>query len=348
VRVDDFDFLLPEELIAVDPIEPRDASRMLCVSPRKEPTIKDQNFRDLLTLLNPGDCLVFNDTKVIPAHITGLRIRGENAASIQFNLNRPLPDGSWSAFAKPAKKLKEGDLVQFNDDVKAHIVSKKDRGEVILSFDVKNADLFDIFSQIGSTPLPPYIASKRRAEDLDVNRYQTVFADKPGAVAAPTAGLHFTNDFIEQLKAKGVIITYVTLHVGGGTFLPVAVEDTKDHHMHAEYAILTDKTAQIINATKADGKRVIATGTTALRVLESAAQKDMMKPFEGDTDIFIEPGYQFKCVDALITNFHLPRSTLFMLVSALCGTDLMKEAYAHAIAEKYRFFSYGDACFLER
>lgn len=356
MRVEEFDFDLPESLIAVEAIEPRDASRMLHVkgglddlAQTSEPWISDRQFRDLSELLREGDLLIYNDTKVIHACLTGFRLRANTQAKISLNLNRPLPNGEWSAFARPAKKIAIGDDIIFSEKLSGVVTKKGERGEITLNFSSQNIEeLHKLLNEVGEVPLPPYISSKRKVDQRDIERYQTTYAKKPGAVAAPTAGLHFTDELRNVIRNKGVQEAFVTLHVSGGTFLPVKVDDTKDHFMHSEFAILTQDVANKINETRKNGGRIIATGTTALRVIESAALKGIARPFNGDTQIFITPGYQFQLVDCLITNFHLPKSTLFMLVSAFCGTARMKAAYNHAIDRQYRFYSYGDACFLER
>ncbi len=337
MRVDEFDFDLPPELIAARPASPRDAARLLVVGERLE----DRAMLDLPKLLRPGDLLVVNDTRVIPARLVGRR----GAAKIEFTLHRDQGGGRWRAFAKGAKKLHPGDRIDFSDDFHARVAAKNAEGDVTLDFDREGAAFRDALARHGHVPLPPYI---KRPDDLsDRGDYQTIFAAKDGAVAAPTAGLHFTERLLAALDAAGIGRVTVTLHVGAGTFLPVKVADTADHKMHAETGFIDAATARRIADARDDGGRVVAVGTTALRLLESGARDDgAVQPFAGETSLFITPGYRFKAVDLLLTNFHLPRSTLFMLVSAFAGLARMKAAYAHAIAERYRFFSYGDACLL--
>ena len=347
MRVDLFDFELPPERIALEPARPRDAARMLGVAGEK---IADRTVRDLPTLLRPGDLLVANDTKVIPAQLFGEREgrEGSGAVAIEATLHKDLGGDLWRAFVRPAKRLREGDMVEFKGGLSARVVSRAG-AEASLAFDTGGRNFLAALEEAGVMPLPPYIARKRPAGDEDKASYQTMFADEEGSVAAPTAGLHFTPALIAALEDKGVAQTTITLHVGAGTFLPVSVDDTADHKMHSEWGEITEAQAAQINETRAEGGRIIAVGTTSLRLLESAAGEDgMIKPFAAETDIFITPGYRFKAVDLLMTNFHLPRSTLFMLVCAFAGTDAMKAAYAHAIAKEYRFYSYGDACLLER
>jgi S-adenosylmethionine:tRNA ribosyltransferase-isomerase len=314
--------------------------------------------RDLPDLLRPGDLLVMNDTRVIPARLLGVRRRGEAVAHVEANLLARLSPSRWSAFAKPGKRLAIGDIVEFaehNDRacaltaLNARVMEKREGGEIVLEFEYAGAVLDEAFAAYGLPPLPPYILSKRPAEEADRNDYQTTFAREDGSIAAPTAGLHFTQDLMGTLAARGVERAFVTLHVGAGTFLPMKVDDTADHVMHAEWRSISTETAEKINRARAEGRRVIAVGTTALRTLESAANEEgHVSVGAGDTSIFITPGYRFRAVDGLITNFHLPRSTLFMLVSALAGLDRMHAAYAHAIAQGYRFYSYGDASLLWR
>lgn len=342
MKVDDFDFTLPAECIAQHPARPRDSARLLHV--RADGTL-DLTIRDLPGLLMPGDVLVFNDTKVIPARLTGRR--GE--AKIEVTLHKRASDNAWDAFAKPARKLKPGNVVVFADGFSAEVAGKGDGGEVRLVFDKSGADLIAALEAFGIMPLPPYIKRGTEGRPEDTSDYQTLFADRPGAVAAPTAGLHFTPGLLAAIQAKGVTPVRLTLHVGAGTFLPVKVDDVADHRMHSEWGEITAEAAAAINAARAAGGRVVAVGTTSLRLLESAADADgTLKPFLGETAIFITPGYRFKIVDRLMTNFHLPRSTLFMLVCAFAGMERMTAAYRHAIDDGYRFYSYGDACFLER
>jgi len=348
MRVDDFDFDLPAENIALHPVEPRDSARMLVVRPG-EPMV-DGHVRDLLTILRPGDVLVVNDTRVLPAELTGSRIRGELKAGVSFNLHKRVDAHSWKAFARPAKKLEPGDRLELGDDgsIVATVAEKGDAGEVTLHFALSGAELDEIIKAHGAMPLPPYIGLKRGLEERDKSDYQTVYAQKDGAVAAPTAGLHFTPELLTELTALGVTIERVTLHVGAGTFLPVKADDTADHKMHAEWGELSSDVVDRILARKAKGGRLVAVGTTSLRLLETASHDGELKPFTGDTDIFITPGYRFNAVDVLMTNFHLPRSTLFMLVSAFAGFETMHAAYKHAIADGYRFYSYGDSSLLFR
>jgi len=345
MRVDLFDFDLPETSIALRPAEPRDAGRMLIVRPGEAPA--DRFVRDLPGALRPGDALVFNDTRVIPARLNGVRTRpGAPGQRTEVLLHlREAPD-RWRAFARPAKRLSPGDTLRFGD-LTATVLEKGEAGEVVLAFDRAGPDLDAAIAVAGALPLPPYIAGKRATDARDATDYQTVYARNPGAVAAPTAGLHFSEALLADLDAAGLRRHHVTLHVGAGTFLPVKAEDTDGHRMHAEIGLLDAATAEALNATRADGGRIVAVGTTALRLLESAARPDgTLSPFSGPTDIFITPGYRFRAIDALVTNFHLPRSTLFMLVSAFSGLDTMRAAYAHAIRAGYRFYSYGDASLL--
>jgi S-adenosylmethionine:tRNA ribosyltransferase-isomerase len=349
MKVDDFDFELPAESIALHPAEPRDAARMLVV--RSGEALVDGHVRDLLTILRAGDVLVVNDTRVLPAELTGTRIRGELRANVSFNLHKRVDARTWRAFARPAKKLHLLDRLELGDDgsITATVTGKGDTGEITLAFDLGGAELDEAIKAHGAMPLPPYIEAKRHTEERDKSDYQTVYAAKDGAVAAPTAGLHFTEGLLQQLADLGVSVERVTLHVGAGTFLPVKVDDTDDHVMHAEWGDIPAAVVERILAAKARGGRVVAVGTTSLRLLETAARATgTLQPFVGDTDIFITPGYRFNAVDILMTNFHLPRSTLFMLVSAFAGLETMRAAYAHAIADGYRFYSYGDASLLFR
>jgi S-adenosylmethionine:tRNA ribosyltransferase-isomerase len=339
MRVDLFDFELPEERIALRPARPRDSARLLLVEGRE---ISDHQVGELPALLRPGDVLVFNDTKVIPAQLEGRR----GAARIGATLHKRAGPREWQAFLRNAKRARVGEAIDFGLDVSATVVEKDDGGSALLHFD--GDDPVDVLlERAGRMPLPPYIASRRPADAVDRADYQTMFALKEGAVAAPTAALHFTPRLLEALDARGIGRETLTLHVGAGTFLPVKAEDTAGHKMHSEWGRIDEAAAERLNAVRASGGRIIAVGTTSLRLLESAAGDDgVIRPFEGDTAIFITPGYRFKAVDGLITNFHLPRSTLFMLVSALMGLDVMKAAYAHAIEAGYRFYSYGDASLL--
>ncbi len=311
--------------------------------------------RDLPVLLAPGDALVFNDTKVIPAELDGVRRRDEGAAKVAVTLIERLGADRWQALARPAKRLKAGDRIAFGESsgtclagsLDATVAARGDEGEATLVFDLADAALDEAIHSLGNMPLPPYIASRRHADAKDRSDYQTVFAREEGAVAAPTAGLHFTGTLLRTLTSGGISEHFVTLHVGPGTFLPVRSADTKDHRMHAERGAVSAETADALNEVKAGRGRIVAVGTTSLRLLESAAGEDgRLRPFDGETNLFITPGYRFRFVDRLLTNFHLPRSTLFMLVAAFSGLDLMKRAYAHALAQRYRFYSYGDACLL--
>jgi S-adenosylmethionine:tRNA ribosyltransferase-isomerase len=341
MKVDLFDFELPRERIAAYPARPRDAARLLVVG---ETALEDRIVSDLPALLRAGDLLVVNDTKVIPARLEGRR----GAAHVEVTLHKHLGPGRWAAFARPAKRLGPGDRIEFSDALAASVEAKGEGGEVELDFACADATLLAALERIGAMPLPPYIP-RETTDPADRADYQTLFAREPGAVAAPTAGLHFTEALLAALDAKGIARTSVTLHVGAGTFLPVKVEDTKDHRMHAEGGCVGEATADAINETRSRGGRIVAIGTTSLRLIESAAGDDgFVRPFAGETDIFITPGYRFRAVDLLLTNFHLPRSTLFMLVCAFAGIGRMKAAYAHAIAAGYRFYSYGDGCLLER
>ncbi|MGH7124005.1 MAG: tRNA preQ1(34) S-adenosylmethionine ribosyltransferase-isomerase QueA [Stellaceae bacterium] len=339
MRVNEFDFELPKELIAAHPAEPRESARLLVV----RDTFDDRRIGDLPGLLRPGDLLVFNDTKVIPVRLVGQR----DKASVEVTLQRDLGQGVWLAFAKGAKRLKAGDRLVFAEDFSAEVTGKTPAGEVALHFALAGAAFRSALDRYGSMPLPPYIKRPRGGDPRDVWDYQTIFARKEGAVAAPTAGLHFTAPLITALEAAGIEHLTVTLHVGAGTFLPVKVEEVGDHVMHGETGFLDAEAAERLNRARAEGRRIVAVGTTSLRLLETAAGEDgRFHPFAGETALFITPGYRFKAVDVLITNFHLPRSTLFMLVAAFAGLPRMKRAYAHAIRERYRFFSYGDACLL--
>ncbi len=355
MRTDLFDFHLPEALIALRPAVPRDAARLLVVDPQASPAFIDKQIIDLPGLLAPGDALVFNDTKVIPAELKGTRERDGVTAQISVTLTERLDGHRWQALARPAKRLREGDRIVFGQRgstcllgaLGATVETRGGEGEVRLAFDFDGASLDEAIASIGHMPLPPYIASRRAPDDRDRIDYQTVFARAEGAVAAPTAGLHFTPALLAALEQRGMSCHRVTLHVGPGTFLPVRSEETKDHVMHAERGTVSPKTADALNAVKAGGGRIVAVGTTSLRVLESATGADgELHAFAGETRLFITPGYRFRFVDRLLTNFHLPRSTLFMLVAAFSGLDVMKEAYAHAVAANYRFYSYGDACLL--
>jgi S-adenosylmethionine:tRNA ribosyltransferase-isomerase len=355
LRVDLFDFELPEERIALRPAEPRDAARMLVVRPG-EPFL-DRVVRDLPDLLEPGDVMVFNDTRVIPAQLRGLRHRGEATATVDATLHMRVSPEAWKAFLRPAKRVKVGERISFGHTsnlcltgtLDATVAEKGEGGEVLLEFDLSGPALDEALHAVGHVPLPPYIASKRPDDERDRADYQTIYAREEGAVAAPTAGLHFTPDLMARLDARGIERRFVTLHVGAGTFLPVKADDTENHRMHAEIGHVDAATAEALNAARARGGRIVAVGTTSLRLLESAVGEDgRIAEWSGATDIFITPGYRFRAVDALMTNFHLPRSTLFMLVSAFCGLERMKGAYRHAIDSNYRFYSYGDASLLFR
>ena len=342
MKVDDFDFDLPRDLIALRPACPRDAARLLHVP--LAGGLADLGIRDLPSLLLPGDILVFNDTKVIPARLFGRR----GQAGVEVTLHQRTGLAQWKAFARPAKKLRPGDRVDFARGFSADVAEKGEMGEVTLDFDRSGEDLMVALEAHGHLPLPPYIR-QGEADERDRDDYQTVFARQKGAVAAPTAGLHFTPELLAALDGRGIKRATVTLHVGAGTFLPVKVDDTDDHRMHQEIGVVSAEAAAAINGARAAGGRVVAVGTTSARLLESAADPlGTLKPFDAATDIFITPGYAFRLVDVLLTNFHLPRSTLFMLVSAFSGLECMKAAYEHAKAAGYRFYSYGDCCLLER
>jgi S-adenosylmethionine:tRNA ribosyltransferase-isomerase len=390
MRTDLFDFDLPEDRIALRPAEPRDSARLLVVDPNGTPPLTDRTVRDLADILRPGDALVLNDTRVIPAALSGVRVRGDLRSGVSFNLLRRVDASRWRALARPAKRLAVGDRVRFGSEsestacllaaLEATVAARLDAGEVELLFDLAGPDLDLAIQGVGEMPLPPYIAGRRAPDARDRVAYQTVYAERDGAVAAPTAGLHFTPELFAALTERGVSRHFVTLHVGAGTFLPVKVDDTRAHKMHAEWGEVSENTARALAEVRAAGGRIVAVGTTSLRILESAAGaapspgsdlrslptsppswrshashgrgevqvRDLIRPFVGETDIFITPGYRFRAVDVLMTNFHLPRSTLFMLVSAFSGLDTMKMAYAHAVASGYRFYSYGDASLLFR
>ncbi|PJE29520.1 S-adenosylmethionine:tRNA ribosyltransferase-isomerase [Pseudooceanicola marinus] len=346
MQLSDFDFDLPEELIATRPARPRSSARLLVAEGDR---ITDAIVRDLGDYLRPGDRLVLNDTKVIPARLSGTRRRssdqGETEARIEVTLLEPRAEGTWAALLKPLKKIREGEIIRFTPRLSARLEAKEE-GQGILSFEA-DGDFDAALAEAGQMPLPPYIAALRAPDAQDKQDYQTVWARNTGAVAAPTASLHFDDELLARLKEKGVELTYVTLHVGAGTFLPVKVEDVEKHRMHAEWGHVSEAAAAEIAATKAAGGRVIPVGTTALRLIESAARDSgAIAPWRGETDIFIYPGFTFAVADALMTNFHLPKSTLMMLVSALMGTDRVRAIYDHAIARNYRFFSYGDASLL--
>ncbi len=346
MKLSDFDFDLPDDLIATRPANPRTSARMLHV----EDGLHDAHVFDLPDILREGDLLVLNNTKVIPARLTGQRSRdsgqGLVSAKIEVTLLSPTPSGDWTALIKPLRKVAEGEQITFDAGLVATLTGKQD-GQGVLAFNL-TGEAFDVaLAEAGAMPLPPYIEAKRKADDRDRTDYQTVFAKEQGAVAAPTASLHFDDALLAQIAARGVDFAEVTLHVGAGTFLPVKVDDITQHKMHAEWGSVSPEAAARINETRAAGGRVIPVGTTALRLIESAAAEDgTMRPWQGDTDIFITPGYRFRVTQGLMTNFHLPKSTLMMLVSALMGADKIRQIYAHAIAERYRFFSYGDSSLL--
>jgi S-adenosylmethionine:tRNA ribosyltransferase-isomerase len=358
MRVDLFDFELPPDRIALRPAQPRDAARLLVIKPNTEPRFEDSVIRALPAWLRHGDVLVVNDTRVIPANLEGVRKRGEASARIGVTLHKRESAASWRALVKPAKKLKIGETIVFEGAAgpsidappfSAEVREKTADGEVLLAFSLSGVALDEAIERFGHMPLPPYIAGKRKTDPQDAADYQTMFAARSGAVAAPTASLHFTPALLTALEDRGVKLCRVTLHVGAGTFLPVKVDDTEQHRMHSEWGEVSKTAADTLNLARASGGRIVAAGTTSLRILESAAAATgVVQDFSGDTSIFITPGYRFRAVDLLLTNFHLPRSTLFMLVSAFCGLDVMRAAYAHAIEAQYRFYSYGDACLLHR
>jgi S-adenosylmethionine:tRNA ribosyltransferase-isomerase len=356
MRVSDFDFDLPDDRIALRPAQPRDAARMLVVGPGG--TLSDHVVRELPDFLRSGDALVVNDTRVIPARLAGVRPRETSTMRVEATLHRRLAPDRWTAFMRPGKRLAVGDRVRFGmvedractlETVDATVLAKGEGGEVTLGFDLSGAFLDSAIAAVGVMPLPPYIAAKRAEDDQDRADYQTVYAREDGSVAAPTAGLHFTPNLLAALEAKGISLHRVTLHVGAGTFLPMKVDDTDDHRMHAEYGEVTADTAEALNTVRAAGGRIVCVGTTSLRLIESAADEaGVLHPFAAETAIFITPGYRFRAADVLMTNFHLPKSTLFMLVSAFAGQAVMRAAYDHAIAQGYRFYSYGDASLLVR
>ncbi|WP_068081716.1 tRNA preQ1(34) S-adenosylmethionine ribosyltransferase-isomerase QueA [Polycladidibacter stylochi] len=355
MRVDEFDFELPSENIALRPTSPRDTSKLLVVKPNQTPLLQDSHVLELASFLEPGDALVFNDTKVIPAQLLGFRKRDGVSAKVGVTLHQRASVDEWRAFVRPAKKLRVGDCVSFAFDesgaeqatLSAQVMEKSPSGDIRFKFNKSAAELDAAIAQVGHIPLPPYIAQKRAEDAQDRQDYQTVYARHEGAVAAPTAGLHFTDRLFEMLAQKGVERHFVTLHVGAGTFLPVKVDDTNHHQMHDEWGEISRATAEQLNAVRKRGNKVVAVGTTSLRILESSAQASgQISEFSGSTSIFIVPGYQFKAIDALMTNFHLPRSTLFMLVSAFAGMPEMRRAYEHAIDNNYRFYSYGDSSLL--
>jgi S-adenosylmethionine:tRNA ribosyltransferase-isomerase len=348
-----FDFDLPAERIALRPVSPRDAARLLVVRPGAG--LEDRTMGDLPDVLRSGDALVVNDSKVIAARLKGRRIGRGPEAEIEATLHKRLDGSHWKAFILGAKKVQPGDTLRFGaegrvcflDELDAQVSHKDENGEVTLSFSFHGPVLDQAIAERGDMPLPPYIASRRPPDEQDKTDYQTLFAHEEGSVAAPTAGLHFTEDLLTRLKARGVSLHRLTLHVGAGTFLPVKAEDTEGHAMHAEFGTVAAEVAEALNGVRAAGGRIVAVGSTALRLLESAVGPDgRLKAFAGETSIFITPGYRFRATDLMLTNFLLPRSTLFMLVAAFSGLDTMKQAYAHAIAAGYRFYSYGDACLL--
>jgi S-adenosylmethionine:tRNA ribosyltransferase-isomerase len=355
MRVDAFDFELPPERIALRPAEPRESARLLVVRPGRTPELTPARVGDLPSYLNPGDALVVNDTRVIPAALEGTRTReGAGTVHVEATLVKRLDGHRWTAFAKPAKRLRDGDVIRFGREgdtcllgtLDARVEARRE-GEVDLAFDLSGPVLDEALAQVGHMPIPPYIAARRAEDARDRTDYQTVFARVDGSVAAPTASLHFTPNLMAAVRARGVEVATVTLHVGPGTFLPVKADDTAAHRMHAEWGEVSPETAARLNAVKARGGRIVTVGSTPTRLIESAAGADgLIRPFMGETDIFITPGYRFRAVDAMMTNFHLPRSTLVMLVAAFVGHDVQKRAYAHAIADGYRFYSYGDACLL--
>ena len=364
MRTDEFDFALPEDRIALRPAAPRDAARLLVVRPGAPAEHEDRAIGDLPSLLRSGDALVVNDTKVLPANLHGRRLgrsvggdASDREPAIAATLTKRLDGSRWRALVRPAKRLKPGDVVRFGaegrvcflDQLDATVEAKGEGGEVTFAFAFHGAALDDALAERGDMPLPPYIGSRRTVDERDRADYQTMFAREEGSVAAPTAGLHFTKNLVQALREGGVALHRVTLHVGPGTFLPVKADDTCGHRMHPEWGAVSAETAAALNATRRAGGRIVAVGSTSLRLIESAASEDgTLAAYCGETALFITPGYRFRTVDAMLTNFHLPRSTLFMLVSAFCGLDVMRRAYAHAIASGYRFYSYGDACLLFR
>lgn len=356
MRTDLFDFDLPADRIALRPTVPRDSARLMVVRPGQAPEWDDRSVSDLPDLLRAGDCLVVNDSKVIAARLKGRRIgRGENEPGIEATLHKRVDGSTWRAFILGAKKVQVGDTLRFGsegrvcflDQLDAQVSQKDEGGEITLSFSFHGPILDQAIAERGAMPLPPYIASKRPTDEQDRADYQTLFAREDGSVAAPTAGLHFTPELVDRLMRRGINVRRVTLHVGAGTFLPVKADDTEGHKMHAEYGVVSEATADTLNGYRAEGGRIVAVGSTALRLLESAADRNgHIQEFAGETSIFMTPGYRFKAVDLMLTNFHLPRSTLFMLVSAFSGLETMQRAYTHAIHSGYRFYSYGDACLL--
>ncbi len=347
MRLSDFDFDLPDELIALRPVKPRPASRLLVAD---QETLSDSHVRDLGQWLRPGDLLVFNDTKVIPARLFGQRHRetrdGSGIAKIEVTLIRQETADTWAALARPVRRLGRGDRITFGS-LTCQVADVRDAGEIGLRFDRSGSELDLAIAQAGVMPLPPYIAQRRAADSQDAEDYQTIFAEKAGAVAAPTASLHFDQNLIATLERSGVVSTKLTLHVGAGTFLPVKTDSVSDHRMHAEWGEISPAAAETMNRVRASGGRLIPVGTTALRLIETAADPDgVIHPFTGETEIFITPGYMFRAADGLMTNFHLPKSTLLMLVSALMGPERLRQIYAHAVRNRYRFYSYGDSSLL--
>lgn len=358
MRTDLFDFTLPDDRIALRPASPRDSARLLVIRPGKPATLEDRAMHDLPSLLRPGDAVVVNDTKVFPANLHGRRLgREDHEPAIAATLIKRLDGSRWNALVKPAKRLAVGDTVRFGSEgrvcflgqLDATVEAKGEGGEVTLAFAFHGPVLDQAIEERGEIPLPPYITNRRAVDDRDLSDYQTMFAREERSVAAPTAGLHFTDALVHGLRERGIDLHRVTLHVGSGTFLPVKVDDTSSHKMHAEWGCVSAETATALNATRRAGGRIVAVGSTSLRLIESAAEEDgTLAPFSGETALFITPGYRFRAVDTLLTNFHLPRSTLFMLVCAFSGLDAMRYAYSHAIEAGYRFYSYGDACLLLR
>lgn len=346
MKLSDFDFALPDALIATRPANPKTSAKLLVA---QGDDISDLKVADLVSVLRAGDHLVLNDTKVIPARLSGQRIRqtdlGPMSAKIEVTLLEPQTDGSWTSLIKPLRKVKDGETIVFSDQLSAVVHSRAD-GQALISFNLGGEELDAAIDDVGAMPLPPYIAAKREADEADKTDYQTLWAKHSGAVAAPTASLHFDQPLLEKLNDMGVNFSFVTLHVGAGTFLPVKVDDVSQHKMHAEWGHVSEETANAINETKANGGRVIPVGTTSLRLIESAAVDGILKSWEGPTDIFIKPGFKFQIASGLMTNFHLPKSTLLMLVSALMGAQRIKDIYRHAVSNQYRFFSYGDASLL--
>jgi S-adenosylmethionine:tRNA ribosyltransferase-isomerase len=362
MRTDEFDFALPDDRIALRPATPRDAARLLVVRPGAPGEHEDRAIGDLPALLRRGDALVVNETKVLPANLHGRRLGrgeagGDREPAIAATLTKRLDGSRWNALVRPAKRLKPGDVVRFGsegrvcflDQLDATVEAKGEGGEVTFAFAFHGVALDEALAERGDMPLPPYIGNRRAVDERDRTDYQTMFAREEGSIAAPTAGLHFTAKLVQALRERGIALHRVTLHVGPGTFLPVKADDTSGHRMHPEWGAVSAETAAALNATRRAGGRIVAVGSTSLRLIESAAADDgTVAAYSGETALFITPGYRFRAVDAMLTNFHLPRSTLFMLVAAFCGLDVMRRAYAHAIASGYRFYSYGDACLLFR